>query len=239
MTTDRDLSPDPGRHPAARTPGYRSTGARAPCQPPLLLPASVSELSGPVFGESLIGLQDHDLTRNFGTGAPLGNRIHIHGRVLDGDGKGVPGALVEVWQANAGGRYRAQGDKGIAPLDPGFGGCGRTLTDSSGCYRFVTIEPGPYPWANGGNDWRPRHIHFSLFGTAFAQRLISQMYFEGDPLIERCAIVQGLPRSAVGSLVARLDMERTVPMTAVAYAFDIVLRGRHSTALQTPQGAWP
>ena len=163
----------------------------------------------------------------------IGQRIIVYGRVLDERGKGVSGALVEVWQANAGGRYRHKKETYLAPLDPNFGGCGRAITDEDGNYAFRTIKPGPYPWPNGPNDWRPAHIHFSIFGHGFAQRLITQMYFEGDPLIPLCPIVRTIPdEEAVRRLTAVLDMGATIPMDARAYKFDIVLRGRRSTLFE-------
>src|SRR5690606_11575025 len=160
----------------------------------------------------------------------IGPRIVVYGRVLDELGRGVPGALLEFWQANAAGRYRHKKEGYQAPLDPNFGGCGRTITDEDGNYYFRTIQPGPYPWPNGPNDWRPAHIHFSIFGHGFAQRLITQMYFEGDPLIPLCPIVRTINNpDAVKSLVAALDMNATTFMDSRAYKFDIVLRGRRQT----------
>jgi protocatechuate 3,4-dioxygenase beta subunit len=157
----------------------------------------------------------------------------VFGKVLDESGRPVSNALIEVWQANAGGRYRHKNDSYLAPLDPNFGGCGRCLTDSDGNYSFRTIKPGPYPWPNGGNDWRPAHIHFSIFGQAFAQRLITQMYFEGDPHVEICPIVQSIGDArAIEQLVARLDMAQSVPMDLRAYRFDIVLRGPNATMFE-------
>ena len=163
----------------------------------------------------------------------IGQRIIVHGRVLDQNGKGVPGVLLEFWQANAGGRYRHKKEGYLAPLDPNFGGCGRTVTDENGGYSFRTIKPGAYPWPNRANDWRPAHIHFSLFGSGFAQRLITQMYFEGDPMIWKCPIVETIPsHDAIEQLIALLDMDNAVPMDARAYKFDIVLRGRRSTLFE-------
>ena len=218
-------------HPAAYTPGYKTSVTRSPQKAPISLDNTVSEMTGPVFGHDLIGETDNDLLRNFAHGGePIGQRIIVHGRVLDETGRGVPGALLEFWQANAGGRYRHKKETYLAPLDPNFGGCGRTLTDADGSYRLRTIKPGAYPWPNGVNDWRPAHIHFSVFGHGFAQRLITQMYFEGDPLIWRCPIVATIPdRAAVERLIAQLDMNNGVPMDSRAYRFDIVLRGRRST----------
>jgi len=221
-------------HPPAFSPGYKTTVLRSPRNALLSLDNTISEITGPVFGHDMIGELDDDLIRNFAKdGDPIGQRIIVHGRVLDEDGRGVAGALVEVWQANAGGRYRHKKETYLAPLDPNFGGCGRTITDEDGYYRFRTIKPGPYPWPNGVNDWRPAHIHFSVFGHGFAQRLITQMYFEGDPLIWICPIVNTIPdRKAIESLIAPLDMSNTIPMDARAYKFDIVLRGRRSTMFE-------
>jgi protocatechuate 3,4-dioxygenase beta subunit len=182
-----------------------------------------------------LGDKDHDLIINYAsTGkSAIGERIVVRGKVLDESGKPVSNALIEVWQANAGGRYRHKNDSYLAPLDPNFGGCGRCLTDSDGNYSFRTIKPGPYPWPNGGNDWRPAHIHFSIFGQAFAQRLITQMYFEGDPHVGICPIVQSIGDGrAIEQLVARLDMAHSVPMDLRAYRFDIVLRGPDATMFE-------
>lgn len=191
-----------------------------------------------MFGHDLIGELDADLIHNFAASgeAAIGQRTIVHGRVLDENGRGVPNCLVEVWQANAGGRYRHKKEGYIAALDPNFGGCGRFITKEDGSYSFRTVKPGAYPWPNGPNDWRPAHIHFSLFGHAFAQRLITQMYFEGDPLIDLCPIVGSIPsREAVDRLIAPLDMEATVPMDARAYRFDIVLRGRDAALFEHEQ----
>jgi protocatechuate 3,4-dioxygenase beta subunit len=192
-------------------------------------------MTGPTFGHDMLGPLDADLIRNYAaSGAEaIGPRILVHGQLLDENGRAMPGKLIEVWQANAGGRYRHRKDGYLAPLDPNFGGCGRCITDEDGSYSFRTVQPGPYPWPNGGNDWRPAHIHFSVFGDGFAQRLITQMYFEGDPHIALCPIVQAIPSAqAVDRLVARLDMDRTVPMDIRAYRFDIVLRGRSQTLFE-------
>lgn len=221
-------------HPPAFAPGYKTTVLRSPRNALLSLDNTISEITGPVFGHDMIGELDDDLILNYAkNGEPIGQRIIVHGRVLDEDGRGISGALVEVWQANAGGRYRHKKETYLAPLDPNFGGCGRMITDEDGYYRFRTIKPGPYPWPNGVNDWRPAHIHFSLFGHGFAQRLITQMYFEGDPLIDICPIVNTIPdRKAIDQLIAPLDMSNTIPMDARAYKFDIVLRGRRSTLFE-------
>ncbi|MEO9612477.1 MAG: protocatechuate 3,4-dioxygenase subunit beta [Nitratireductor sp.] len=221
--------------PPAYAPGYKTSVVRSPQKALISLDNTLSEITGPVFGHSMLGALDADLIHNFAKAgeSAIGPRIVVHGRVLDERGKGVAGALVEVWQANAGGRYRHKKESYLAPLDPNFGGCGRVITDADGSYCFRTIQPGPYPWPNGVNDWRPAHIHFSVFGHGFAQRLITQMYFEGDPLIWRCPIVATIPdRAAVEGLVAALDMQATIPMDARAYKFDIVLRGRRSTLFE-------
>jgi protocatechuate 3,4-dioxygenase beta subunit len=201
----------------------------------LSLPTTLSEETGPVFGHSLLGPLDDDLIHNYAaTGeSALGPRILVHGQVRDQSGRGVAGALVEVWQANAGGRYRHRNEAYLAPLDPNFGGCGRCLTNEQGYYRFTSIQPAPYPWPNGPNSWRPAHIHFSLFGPAFAQRLITQMYFEGDPLIWSCPIVNAIPsREGVESLIAKLDMDAAVSMDMLAWRFDMTLRGRRQTLFE-------
>jgi protocatechuate 3,4-dioxygenase beta subunit len=199
------------------------------------MPSTLTEETGPVFTPDMIGATDHDLTANFGRGGAIGEQILVMGHLRDEAGRAVPGALIEVWQANAGGRYRHKRDGYLAPLDPGFGGCGRCLTDAHGAYVFRTVRPGAYPWPNGGNDWRPAHIHFSVFGHAFGQRLVTQMYFEGDPHIALCPIVQSVPdKSAIDRLTARLDMGATVPFDARAYRFDITLRGLRATPFQGP-----
>lgn len=221
--------------PPAYTPTYKTSVLRSPRKALLSLDNTVSEITGPVFGHNQIGELDNDLLLNFSeTGElPVGERIIVHGRVLDERGVPVSGALIEMWQANAGGRYRHKKETYLAPLDPNFGGCGRTITDENGFYSFRTVKPGPYPWPNGVNDWRPAHIHFSVFGNGFAQRLITQMYFEGDPLIWKCPIVRSIPdEAAVKQLIAPLDMASTIPMDSLSYKYDIVLRGRRSTLFE-------
>ncbi len=227
----RDLA----RHPSPLTPSYRSSVLRAPAHARISFENSLSEITGPVFGQGLLGPADNDLTINYAQPgqSAIGERIIVHGRLLDEDARPVSSALLEFWQANAGGRYRHKNDGYVAPLDPNFGGCGRTVTAQDGSYSFRTIRPGPYPWPNGGNDWRPAHIHFSVFGDGFAQRLITQMYFQGDPHIQLCPIVQTIKDpDAIDQLTAQLDMDNTVPMDAIAYRFDIVLRGRRSTLFE-------
>jgi protocatechuate 3,4-dioxygenase beta subunit len=222
-------------HPPAYTPDYKTSVVRSPQRALLSFDNSLSEITGPVFGHSILGELDNDLIHNFAKPgeSAIGQRIIVHGRLIDERGKGVAGALLEFWQANAGGRYRHKREGYIAALDPNFGGCGRTITDEDGFYRFRTVKPGAYPWPNGVNDWRPAHIHFSVFGHGFAQRLITQMYFEGDPMIWNCPIVRSIPdKAAIEQLVAALDMNNTIPMDARAYKFDIVLRGRRSTLFE-------
>ncbi len=221
-------------HPPALTPAYKTSITRSPSHPLLSLPQTLSEITGPTFGHSDLGPLDHDLILNYAHGGdPIGERIIVHGRVTDGNGHPVPNALVEIWQANASGRYRHVMDTYLAAIDPNFGGCGRCLTGADGTYTFHTIKPGAYPWPNSATSWRPPHIHFSLFGTAFCQRLITQMYFEGDPLIALCPIVDTIPDpEGVARLVAPLDMPASKPFDSLAYRFDIVLRGRRSTVFE-------
>ncbi|WP_417743808.1 protocatechuate 3,4-dioxygenase subunit beta [Salipiger sp.] len=226
---------DRERHPAALTPDYKTSVMRSPRAALISLQQSVSEITGPVFGHNDIDPIDNDLIHNYAKDgeSAIGERIILHGRVLDENGRPVPNTLVEAWQANAGGRYRHKKDSYLAPIDPNFGGCGRTMTDENGFYFFRTVKPGAYPWRNWVNNWRPAHIHFSVFGTSFSQRLITQCYFEGDPLIAKCPIVKTIPtQDGIDSLIAALDMNATVPLDSIAYKFDIVLRGRRSTLFE-------
>ncbi|MDK3073844.1 protocatechuate 3,4-dioxygenase subunit beta [Sedimentitalea sp. JM2-8] len=221
--------------PPAFTPGYKTSVARSPRYSMISLQNSVSEITGPRFGHSDIDAGDNDLLTNYAKAgeSPIGERIILHGRVLDENARPVPKTLVEIWQANAGGRYRHKKDTYLAPIDPNFGGCGRTLTDENGYFYFRTVKPGAYPWRNMVNNWRPAHIHVSVFGTGFAQRLITQCYFEGDPLIPICPIVQTIPdQGAIEQLTAKLDLNATIPLDSIAYKFDIVLRGRRSTLFE-------
>ncbi|HSB67971.1 MAG TPA: protocatechuate 3,4-dioxygenase subunit beta [Candidatus Methylomirabilis sp.] len=221
-----------GDRPPYFYPPYRSTLLRAPKRPLVLLPHRLSELTGPVFGEGQIGPLDHDLTRQH-AGEPLGERIIVTGRVLDSDGRPVRNSLIEVWQTNAAGRYAHARDQHPAPLDPNFTGAGRCLTDDDGRYRFVSIKPGAYPWKNHPNAWRPAHIHFSVFGTAFIHRLVTQMYFPGDPLLDHDPILQSIPSQAGRDrLVAAFDLGFTEPEWALGYRWDIVLRGTRPTPLE-------
>jgi protocatechuate 3,4-dioxygenase, beta subunit len=221
----------PGTHPPLDYPDYRSTRLRFPRRPLVALPQRLGEVTGPLLGEGRVGERDHDLTVQH-AGEPLGERIVVEGRVLDGAGRPVGGTLVEVWQANAGGRYRHDGDQHPAPLDPNFSGAGRCVTDAEGRFRFVTVKPGAYPWGNHHNAWRPAHIHFSVFGRAFVQRLITQMYFPGDPLFAFDPILSSVPQAVRERLVSRLDMGLTTPEWALGYRWDIVLRGREATPLE-------
>ncbi len=234
------LARDRTWHPPAYAPGYKSTILRAPQRALISFDNTLSEMTGPTFGHNIIGELDNDLIHNFAQPgeSAIGQRIIVHGRVLDENARPVPDVLLEFWQANAGGRYRHKREGYLAALDPNFGGCGRCITDSDGHYSFRTVKPGAYPWPNGVNDWRPAHIHFSVFGSGFAQRLITQMYFEGDPLIPLCPIVRTInDPAAIDGLIAALDMGETVPMDARAYKFDIVLRGRRSTLFENrPEG---
>jgi protocatechuate 3,4-dioxygenase, beta subunit len=226
------LPDDPSFGPEVQVdyPGYRSTLWRAPKRPLVTLPEEEHDPRGPVFGSEAVGPLDHDLTRQH-AGEPLGERIVVHGRILDQDGRAIRNALVEVWQANAGGRYNHVVDQHPAPLDPNFTGAGRCLTDDEGGYRFVTIKPGSYPWGNHENAWRPAHIHFSVFGRQFTQRLVTQMYFPGDPLFAYDPIINSVrdPKSRA-LLVSRFDIEETQPEWALAYEWDVVLgRGAAGT----------
>jgi protocatechuate 3,4-dioxygenase beta subunit len=220
---------DPGTHPPLDDPAYRSTGPRHPTRSLDRMPQTLTEVTGPRFTYRTVRDGDHDLTAQH-AGEPLGERIVVHGRVLDGDGRPIPDTLVEIWQANAAGRYAHDRDRHPAPLDPSFTGVGRCVTDAAGRYRFVTVKPGAYPWGNHHNAWRPAHIHFSLVGRAFAQRLVTQMYFPGDPLFRYDPIFNSVrdPR-ARERMVSRFDLDRTVPEWALAYAWDVVLRGSDAT----------
>jgi protocatechuate 3,4-dioxygenase beta subunit len=223
----------PTNHPPHLSPAYKSTILRSPTQPLLPVPDSLRDLRLPVFGESCLGAFDHDLTKNARkNGEPLGERIRVFGRVLDEAGRPIPQALVEIWQANAAGRYIHKAEIHDAPLDPNFLGAGRVLTDAEGRYSFYTIKPGAYPWGNHHNAWRPNHIHFSVFGRFLDQRLVTQMYFPGDPLFAFDPIFQSTPVHARERMIARFSLDDTEPEFALAYEFNLVLNGRKSTPFE-------
>ena len=218
-----------GTQPEYLFPRYASTVKRAPTKPLVVLPQTLSELTGPLFGHDDVKPADNDLTKQH-EGDPIGERIIVSGRVLDENGRPVPHTLVEVWQANASGRYPHRVDQHNAPVDPNFSGAGRALTDAEGRYRFTTIRPGEYPWRNHYNAWRPAHIHFSLFGPAFATRIVTQMYFPGDPLLPYDPMFMCVPdERARNRLISVFDWESTIPEFALGYRFDIILRGRDET----------
>ncbi len=216
---------------------YRSTEKRGPQKKLLPLPQKLSELTGPVFGADMLGEHDGDLTRNARVnGEPIGERIIVVGKLLDESGKAIPNALIEVWQANACGRYIHKVDQHDAPLDPNFTGCGRVMTDANGEYRFMTIKPGAYPWGNHENAWRPAHIHFSVFGTNFLQRLVTQMYFPGDPLMPLDPIFNGLPdENGKKRLISDYAHDITTPEYALGYRFNIVVNGPKETPFETKE----
>jgi protocatechuate 3,4-dioxygenase beta subunit len=226
---------DEQAHPPYACPRYASTARRAPAHPPIPIPQTLSELTGPVYGQQILSPGDADLTTNAGTGAPaLGERISVSGRVLEQDGRPVPHTLIEIWQCNAAGRYAHARDTHDAPLDPNFIGAGRVLTDAAGRYQFTTIKPGAYPWRNNYNAWRPAHVHLSLFGPAFLTRLVTQLYFPGDPLLELDGIFMSIPDAAARArLVARFDHESSRPHFSLGYRFDVVLRGREETPMES------
>jgi protocatechuate 3,4-dioxygenase beta subunit len=219
--------------PAYLSPDYLGTRLRAPRRPLLLLPRTLSELTGPAFGHDAVAKYDDDLTLQ-NEGPPLGERIIVSGRVLDSGGRPVRNALIEIWQANAAGRYRHRVDQHPAPLDPNFTGAGRCMTDDEGSYRFVSIKPGAYPWKNHDNAWRPAHIHLSVFGRAFTERLVTQMYFPGDPLFALDPIFQSVrdPR-ARERMISTFDLATTRPEWALGYRFDVVLGGSGATPLES------
>ncbi|MFD2934900.1 protocatechuate 3,4-dioxygenase subunit beta [Spirosoma flavum] len=221
-------------HPLHLSPGYKSTILRSPTRPLILVPDQMKNLRFPVFGESCIGPLDNDLTKNARrNGEPIGERIKIAGQVLDASGRPLPNVLVEIWQANAAGRYIHKAEIHDAPLDPNFLGAGRLLTDADGRYSFYTIKPGAYPWGNHYNAWRPNHIHFSVIGHHLDQRLVTQMYFPGDPLFAYDPIFQSVPNHARELLIAQFSMDWTEPEFALAYEFNIVLNGRNQTPFES------
>lgn len=219
--------------PPYLAPDYKSTSLRSPSKPLIPLPHTLSEVTGPVYGHESVTGNDADLTRNGRrNGEPLGERIIVTGRVLGDDGQPLPNTLLEVWQANACGRYVHKADRHDAPLDPNFLGGGRCVTDSNGHHRFLTVKPGAYPWGNRHNAWRPQHIHFSLFGPSFVTRLVTQMYFPGDPLLPLDPIFLAAPAQTRNLLIANFSLDATESGYALGYAFDIVLRGRHATPME-------
>jgi protocatechuate 3,4-dioxygenase, beta subunit len=224
--------PPAGVHPPLDYPAYRSTALRAPKQPLLPLPHGLTEVTGPLLGEGRVEPGDADLTTRR-AGEPIGERIIVTGRVLDSGGRPLPAALIEIWQANAAGRYAHRWDRWAAPLDPNFSGGGRSVTDAEGRYEFVTIKPGPYPWGNHHNAWRPAHIHFSLVGRSFEQRLVTQMYFPGDPLFAYDPIFNSVSDpQARERMVSRFSIDQSQANWALAYEFDIVVGGRAATSIE-------
>jgi protocatechuate 3,4-dioxygenase beta subunit len=226
----------PGTHPPLDYADYKSTALRHPTRDPLVIdPAKLdrAELDGPLFGADTVTAADADLTIG-PAGEAVGQRIIVTGRLLDAGGRPIPGSLVELWQANASGRYRHAGDSWPGTLDPNFTGGGRCLTDADGTYRFTTIKPGAYPWGNHPNAWRPAHLHFSLFGRSFTQRLVTQMYFPDDPLFFQDPIFNSVPEPARPALIAGYDHSVTTPEWALGFHFDIVLRGPQRTPFEPP-----
>jgi protocatechuate 3,4-dioxygenase, beta subunit len=230
--------PPAGVHPPLDYPEYRSTIKRAPKQPLLPLPHGPTEVTGPLLGEDRVRPGDADLTTRH-AGEPIGERIIVTGRVLDSGGRPVPDTLIEIWQANAAGRYRLDVDSHPAPLDPNFDGAGRCLTGADGTFRFVTIKPGAYPWGNHRNAWRPAHIHYSVLGRAFTQRLVTAMFFPGDQLLGQDPVFGSVPQAARERLICRFDLGLTQPDWALGYAWDIVLRGREATYFEPDEPGEP
>ena len=221
-------------HPAFLDEGYQSTLLRGPTKPLIPIPQTVSELTGPVYGHESVGPLDHDLTKNaIMNGEPIGERIVVTGKLQDEFGQPISNTLIEIWQANSAGRYIQSEDTHDAPLDPNFFGGGRCVTDKEGNYKFYAVRPGAYPWGNHPNAWRPPHIHFSLIGPSFAQRLITQMFFPGDPLLDLDPIFLGTPEHARDRLVAKFSLDASEPEFALGYVFDIVLRGQNATPMES------
>jgi protocatechuate 3,4-dioxygenase beta subunit len=230
--TDIYRRDDPRAQPPSLHPDYRSTALRSPLEPLVRIPQTITEVTGPAgCWENLMGGSLADLTTQQ-KAPPIGQRIIVSGRVLDENHRAVPNTVMEIWQANAAGRYIHSADNWDAPIDPNFTGAGRVVTDAEGRYSFVTIRPGAYPWGNHHNAWRPAHIHLSLLGDAFATRLVTQMYFPDDPLIEIDPIANAVPMPYRQRMVSRFDIETTKPAWALGYLFDIVLRGRDATPME-------
>jgi protocatechuate 3,4-dioxygenase beta subunit len=224
--------PQPGTQPNHLHPPYVSSIKRAPMKPLVQMPDTLTEITGPSFERETVDSKACDLTRHHSS-EPVGERIIVSGQVLDENARPVPHTLVEIWQANAAGRYLHKVDQHDAPLDPNFTGCGHVLTDGEGRYRFVTIRPGAYPWRNHHNAWRPAHIHFSVFGPAFATRLVTQMYFPGDALLPFDPIFNcTADEKARQRLISLFDWESTIPEQALGYRFDIILSGREATPVE-------
>lgn len=230
---DKFYPVDKNVHPKSLSPDYKSTILRSPKNDLLSIDTVTSDLSGQIVEDDL-GSHDNDLTKNYcKKNEPLGERIIVYGRLLDENERPISNSLIEIWQANSSGRYRHHKDNYKAPLDPNFGGWGRCLTDEYGNYFFKTIKPGAYPWPNGGNNWRPAHIHFSIYGRSFVDRLVTQMYFEGDPLFKYDPIFNSVPdKKAQDRLIAKFSIEETIPEFAHAYIFNIILRGRNATPME-------
>jgi len=219
--------------PSYNAPDYKSTILRAPSKPLVVTKKTLSELSGPIFKDFELGTLDHDLTKNaIKDGEPIGERIVVQGKVTNELGRPIPHAVMEIWQANAAGRYVHKVDQHNAPLDPNFLGSGRCITDANGNYKFYTIKPGAYPWSNHPNAWRPNHIHFSLFGGDISSRLVTQMYFPSDPLLEFDPIYNAIPKRGRELLVSSFDLSVTEPEYALGYRFNIVLRGHNETPFE-------
>lgn len=233
VTIPRYRRLQPGTQPDYLQPAYVSSRKRAPSKPLIAISPTLSEMTGPRFAAEDVTKRESDLTRQH-SGEPLGERIIVTGRVLDEDGRPLRGTLIEIWQANAAGRYAHPTDRHDAPLDPNFSGCGRLLTGSDGSYSFTTIKPGAYPWGNHHNAWRPAHIHLSIFGPAFADRMVTQMYFPGDPLLPLDPIFNSIAdETARNRLVSLFDLQTTSPGFALGYRFDVVLRGREQTPMES------
>ena len=232
MKTKSLLKRNYNHQPFIDYPDYKSSLLRAPKQEKIFFPSTSSEISGPVFNRDIIGKNDNDLTVNFSKNnkSPIGHKILVYGTLKDQYSNPIEGALIEIWQANAAGKYLHPNDKTLTPIDPNFAGCGRCITQSDGTYDFFTIQPGPYPYPNRGVEWRPMHIHFSVFGKSFGQRLITQMYFEGDPLIKLCPMVNSIPdQKGISGLIGKLDTSKANSLNILSYKFDIILRGSNQT----------
>ena len=224
---------DKESHSSNYYPPYKSSTTRAPNEDPVIVPQTITETTGPRFDGTVLQEFDNDLTKNgIKTEDPIGERIIVSGRVLDENGSPVPMTMIELWQANSTGRYIDKQDQHGAPLDPNFLGAGRTLTDEEGWYKFTTIRPGAYPWGNHPNAWRPQHIHFSIFGPNIMTRLVTQMYFEGDPLLEYDPIYKGPPDEARKRMIADFSMDLTEEGFALGYRWDIILRGPNATPFE-------